>query len=356
MKRGKENLSAERPERAAARIETDVGVDVSAPEQSAVDSNLSFYFGTPEPTPSAPLTVALDMEPVEPGPLRRPRTRVFSPDWSSWEEVDTPEEDKLPAPKPKLRLRQLMVLMERSFFALSKTRMKPIDHIRGDGSISVRVEAGPAGMATIYDADVLIFLIGKLSEEAQAGQTALLHPKEFFEAVGSTKGGDQYRLLEAALDRLLTTKITTNAKPDGKPGGQRKFRWLDAVTRVSGGWEVQLNEWVREGAQSNFVLSVSPEYFGLGGLERFLYLKARKHTGRSFGRVFEIGSDTLLARSGSAGKEAKFKHEVQKIVMRNELPDYCLTWRDGGHGNAALIEMHRDDVTGPDRIKRGPRI
>jgi len=89
-------------------------------------------------------------------------------------------------------------------------------------------------MATIYDADVLIFLIGNFRKKRKPARPRCYIPKSF-RAVGSTKGGDQYRLLEAALDRLLTTRITTNAKPDGKPGGQRKFRWLDAVTKVSGG-------------------------------------------------------------------------------------------------------------------------
>ena len=107
-----------------------------------------------------------------------------------------------------------------------------------------------------------------------------------------------------------------------------------------------INEWVREGAQSNFVLSVSPDYFGLSGLERFLYLKARKHTGRGFGKVFR--SDPIpFPEIRKCGSEAKFKHEMHKIIIRNALPDYCFPWRDRGRGNAALIEMHRDGLTGP---------
>lgn len=335
-----------------ADIGTYVGVDMSGSDQSAAGNDLS-ALDTKEPASSEPLVVEFDMGPVEPEPSKR-KTTVLGPNLENLGEIDTPEEDLIPA-KPKPRFRQLMVLMERSFFALSKTRTKPIVHV-GEDSLAVRVEAGHNGMATIYDADLLMFLIGKLSAEPDGRQTALLRPPEFFEAVGSTKGGDQYRLLEAALDRLLTTKITTNASPAGTLGHRWQFSWLELVARVTGGWEVQVSDWVREGGQSNYLLSVSPEYFGLSGLERFLYLKARKHTGRSFGAVFPIGTDTLYARSGSAGQKARFKHEVREIAKRNALPDYCLTWRERGHGKAALIEMHRDGLTGKDRMTRGPRF
>ena len=245
-----------------------------------------------------------------------------------------------------------MVLMERPFFALSKTRMKPIDYVSSDGRITVRVEPGPQGMATIYDADLLIFLIGKLSENSRAEGTVLIRPTEFFEAVGSSKGGDQYRLLEAGLDRLKETRVTTNARPDGKPGEKQLFSWLADITRCSEGWVVQSSSWIREGAQSNFVLPVSSDYFVLSGLERFLYLTARKHTGRQFGNVFEIRSDTLFRKSGSAGQKARFKHEIREIITRNALPDYCLCWRARGRGSEALIEMFWDGLTGSVRTKR----
>jgi plasmid replication initiation protein len=345
--------SANQSNKAAEEVETFVGMDMSGPERSAGSDSLTIYLETPEPETSAHFSVEVDMGSIEPDPPRRPKTFVLSPDWSSMEVVETPEHELSPPPKSVPRFRQLMVLMERPFFALSRTRTKPIDYVsEKDERIFVRVDAGPQGMATTYDADLLTFLIGKLSADAAANQTVLLRPTEFFQAVGSTKGGGQYQLLKAALDRLMTTRITTNANPDGKPGRERQFTWLDVVTRVPEGWEIQPCSWVREGAQSNYVLSVSPEYFGLGGLERFLYLTARKHTGRGFGKVFSILSDTLFLKSGSAGQKDRFKHEMHEIITRNALPEYSFRWRERGRGSAALIEMHRDGLLGANRLTR----
>ncbi|MBF0336091.1 MAG: replication initiator protein A, partial [Alphaproteobacteria bacterium] len=49
--------------------------------------------------------------------------------------------------------------MERPFFSLAKRkRVKPIDYRSPDGSVWVRVEPHQTyGMATIYDADILIW-------------------------------------------------------------------------------------------------------------------------------------------------------------------------------------------------------
>jgi plasmid replication initiation protein len=100
------------------------------------------------------------------------------------------------------------------------------------------------------------------------------------------------------------------------------------------------------------VLSVSREYFALSGLERFLYLTARKHTGRGFGEVFPIRSDTLFLKSGSAGQKDRFKHEMRKIITRNALPEYSYSWKERGRRSAALVEMHRDGLVGADRLTR----
>ena len=60
-------------------------------------------------------------------------------------------------------------LMERPFFSLSKSkRVKPIDYRVGD--TFVRVDAAPEyGMATIWDADILIWAASQIVEAPQRG-------------------------------------------------------------------------------------------------------------------------------------------------------------------------------------------
>ena len=60
-------------------------------------------------------------------------------------------------------------LMAYPFFSLSKThRVAPIDFVSGD--VSIRVEAVPDhGMATIWDADILIWAASQIVEARDAG-------------------------------------------------------------------------------------------------------------------------------------------------------------------------------------------
>ena len=58
-----------------------------------------------------------------------------------------------------LPLRDQREMMERPFFSLAKSkRIKPIDYRSPDGELWVHVSSNPDyGMATIWDADILIY-------------------------------------------------------------------------------------------------------------------------------------------------------------------------------------------------------
>ena len=63
-----------------------------------------------------------------------------------------------------LPLRDQREMMERPFFSLSKTkRIKPIDYTSPDGKLWVNVSPNAKyGMATIWDADVLIWAASQI--------------------------------------------------------------------------------------------------------------------------------------------------------------------------------------------------
>ena len=70
-----------------------------------------------------------------------------------------------------LPLRDQREMMERPFFSLAKTkRVKPIDYTSPDGKLWVNVSANPTyGMATIWDADILIYCASMLADMARRG-------------------------------------------------------------------------------------------------------------------------------------------------------------------------------------------
>ena len=94
------------------------------------------------------------------------------------------------------------------FFSLAKSRrVTPIDFRMGETWISV--EAVPEhGMATIWDADILIWAASQLVEARDAGRpTSRLMaatPHEILTFIGRGTGKDHYDRLNAALDRLAS--------------------------------------------------------------------------------------------------------------------------------------------------------
>src|SRR5437773_1242719 len=68
---------------------------------------------------------------------------------------------------PDIPLRDQRETMERPFFNLSKSkRLKPIEYTSQDGKVWVKVSAVPEfGMATIWDADILIWAASVLTDQ-----------------------------------------------------------------------------------------------------------------------------------------------------------------------------------------------
>ena len=95
-------------------------------------------------------------------------------------------------------------LMAYPFFSLAKSkRLAPIDFRAG--SIAIRVEAVPEhGMATIWDADVLIWAASQIVHARDAGlRTSRLMaatPYEILTFVGRGAGARDYQRLKAGLD------------------------------------------------------------------------------------------------------------------------------------------------------------
>lgn len=232
-------------------------------------------------------------------------------------------------------------MMERPFFALSKSRTEPIDYTSPDGRISVKVSADPIyGLATIWDADVLIYLASVVCEMKRRGRNDIprkvsLRPHNLLRGIGRSTGGREYERLARALDRLVATTVKTNVRAEGRR--EATFSWLDGWSQIVDenemvcGITLELSNWFYDGlVLENSVLKIDPRYFDLkGGLERWLYRVARKHAGSHGSAGFEISLATLHDKSGSTQAHRFFKRDILKIVERNELPGIKLSVKQG---------------------------
>ena len=225
-------------------------------------------------------------------------------------------------------------LMAWPFFSLAKSkRMKPIDFRMGEVAILVEATA-EHGMATIWDADVLIWVASQIVEARDAGKAtsrliaATPHEILTFTRRGTGKAG--YERLKAALDRLQSTSIATSIRQAGARR-RRRFSWinewrerLDDNGRALG-IEMIVPDWLYEGVLDRaLVLTIDPAYFALtGGLERWLYRIVRKHGGKQKGGwSFDISH--LHLKSGALSPLKRFAFEVRAIVRRQSLPGYNL--------------------------------
>jgi plasmid replication initiation protein len=238
-----------------------------------------------------------------------------------------------------LPLRDQRETMERPFFSLGKRkRLKPIEYTSPNGEVFVKVHPNPQfGMATIWDADILIWAASNLNNQRKQGKNDLprtLHfqPYDLLKTIQRPTGGHQYQLLREALGRLQATSIVTNIRVT-KGKKHRQFSWIeswtdheDPETQQSKGMTLTLSDWFYEGIlMDGGLLSIDPVYFTItGGRERWLYRVARKHAGGAGEGGFPISLPTLFQKSGAEGEYRRFKFEMLAIVRNNDLPGFDL--------------------------------
>ena len=249
--------------------------------------------------------------------------------------------------------------MERPFFSLAKSkRVKPIEYRSPDSKVWVHVSANPLyGMATIWDADILIFFTSVVSDMRRRGindipQTLHFMPYDLLKVIGRQTTGRAYQLLTQSLDRLQSTTVKTNIRA---PNNRREatFSWIDSwehrvdpKTERTRGMSVTLAKWFHEGLQMDGgVLAIDRAYFDIsGGRERWLYRVARKHAGGAGEGGFAISFPTLFEKSGAEGPYRRFKFELLALARTDNLPGYALNVENAdtnGGGSEPCLRMRR---------------
>jgi plasmid replication initiation protein len=237
-----------------------------------------------------------------------------------------------------LPLRDQREMMERPFFSIAKSkRSKPIDYKSPDGKIWVHVSGNPDyGMATIWDADILIYCASVINDMKRRGindipRSINIMPYDLLRSIDRPPTGRAYELLGQSLDRLVSTTVKTNIRAENRR--EATFSWLDGWTQLvdekterSRGMTIELSNWFYEGViMQGGVLAIERAYFSItGGRERWLYKVARKHAGGAGEGGFVISLPTLFEKSGADGDYRRFKFEIAKIATKNALPGYML--------------------------------
>ncbi|WP_230782512.1 replication initiator protein A [Sphingomonas sp. Leaf37] len=257
-----------------------------------------------------------------------------------------------------LPLKDQRETMERPFFSLQKRkRVKPIEYSSPDGETWVKIEAIPAyGMATIWDADILIWAASTLNRMREQGvndlpRTLKTTSYDLLRAIKRDTSGRAYQELQAALQRLQTTSISTSIRAS-KRRTKAGFNWLDKWTLEVDpdtdqprGMTITLSDWVYEGIMGErSLLTMHQDYFLLtGGLERALYRIARKHAGNQKGG-WTCRVEVLRDKTGSDSKPKEFNRMLRKVVEADQLPDYAMQMTATADGSPAVLFRLRGEA------------
>jgi plasmid replication initiation protein len=251
-----------------------------------------------------------------------------------------------------IAVRDTRETMERPFFSLAKKpRLKPIQY--QVGNVWIEVSANPQfGMATIWDADILIWASTQITETLDRGgtpgRTIKFHPFNLLQSIRRSTGGADYERLRAALERLTHSAVRTNIRAEGRKKFA-SFHWLeswtetiDEKTREPTGMTITLPEWLYDGiVGGGGVLTIHEDYFLLtGGIERWLYRVARKHAGKQKdGWNFTMRQ--LFEKSGSSARFSDFAIDIRKAVLANQIPEYVFSLSKDFEGEEAVHILPR---------------
>jgi plasmid replication initiation protein len=174
-------------------------------------------------------------------------------------------------------------------------------------------------------------------------RTLIIPRHEFIKAICRHTGKTNKKELEASLERLQLTGIDTTIHNENYRyrGG---FGFLDSWgyterTDVKE-FRITLSDWLYEiTCSKGALLKVAPEYFNItSGLKRFLYRTARKHVG-SKNNSWAFSTRVLYERSGSEQEFRKFKYDLKKAVLNNDIPGYFMEWgKEDGKEKVCFIK------------------
>jgi plasmid replication initiation protein len=291
----------------------------------------------------------------------RSRIAAETPNEGALAPIRHPQQDFFLAQIFDAPLKDDHATMEHPMFSLSKTPDLKIRVYEHNGN-SITITPSAAGLATIWDKDILLFTISCLVEAQNRGlpiaRTIRLRARDLLVYCNRGTSGAEYDSLAKAFERLAGTRIRTDITT-GKKRSRHGFGLVESWSIVErttskrmASIELTLSEWLYNAIVATEVLTLSRDYFRLRkGLERRLYELARKHCGLQ--AKFTIGLETLLKKSGATCSVREFRRQIREIAKTNSLPDYSLTinadtdlvtlWtRDGGKRLRRMIQDVHD--------------
>lgn len=253
-------------------------------------------------------------------------------------------------------------IMDVAVFRLSKKDRRAgevIHYTLPDGHVTV--SAGAAGMASVWDYDLVLMAVSHLTEAMnryregkgeKPGRVFRPHVADVLKFCRRADGGKQKDDLVETCIRLNTTHVAVQRTRKAKNGrmvtvseGEALISRYKIIKSDSGKpehIEIELADWmhreITEGKNPD-VLTVHPDYFLIDpGIGRFVYRLARRAAGKGQAKW---SFKTIFERGGSTGTFKKFAFTLRKLIEANDMPEYVLS-EEAGQVGPLLVMRHRD--------------
>lgn len=228
--------------------------------------------------------------------------------------------------------------MEHPIFSISKKPDKTRrEYSSPDGKYSLSVYPSDKGLATIFDRDILIYVISQAMAKINSGQPIgrriRFHAHDLLQATGRGTGGASYERLRNAFFRLKGTVLETNITT-GNIAQIKGFSIIDEYDIIKETYEgrmleleVTLSDWIFNSIRFKQVLTLHRDYFRLRKpLARMMYQLARKHCGQQ--KSWAISLPNLQIKCGSKSTLHEFNRLVLDVIQENikhdHFPDYTI--------------------------------
>ncbi|MBS1079027.1 replication initiator protein A [Gluconobacter kondonii] len=253
-------------------------------------------------------------------------------------------------------------IMDVAVFRLSKRDRRAgevIHYELSDGHVTV--SGGAAGMASVWDYDLVLMAVSHLTEqmnrfrEGKAERPSRIfrpHVADVLRFCRRSDGGKQKNDLVETCIRLNTTHVAvqrikknSNGKTitvdEGEPLISR-YKIIKSDTGKPEYIEIELADWMHReitDGKNPEVLTVHPDYFLIDpGIGRFVYRLARRAAGKTEAKW---SFQTIYDRSGSSGTLKKFTENLRKIINSNNLPEYSID-EELGNSGPLLVMTYRN--------------
>jgi len=222
------------------------------------------------------------------------------------------------------------------------------------------------GLATVYDYDVVIFMISHLAKQMNDVKRSIeegkenpqlpsrrmqVYATEMLEGLSRKRGGQQQAELVEKLQRLKGTVIEI----EGEKGTKRRIGTFSLIgdfqvvkntkTGAISEFFIDIPQWIYDGVvrvSDPTIVSLSNDYMLLkSGYHKFLSRMAKKSAGSN---SWEWTIEGLYERSGSNQPMAQFKRDIKKAIDKladDPLDDYRVFYIEGeGRGKKKSLKVH----------------